>query len=202
MTDRFKINEMPEPRKSGFDFSHLVGNFLVASPHLTDGPFARTVVLVLQQNRDGVFGVIVNRLANAEMKKSWIDASGSSPVEAEHLRVGGPVSGPIFALHRIESLAEVTVEPGVFLSATHEAINKIIHSGEERYRIFCGVASWKPRQLAEELARGVWFPLDADPESVFPMQEIGWEGALVQYGENMLRSMLRIESLPDDPEMN
>ena len=202
MTDRFKINEPHNPNESRRDFSHLVGNFLVASPYLEGGPFARSVVLVLQQNNDGVFGVIVNRPANAEMKKSWIDVSGSSPVEAEHLRVGGPVSGPIFALHPIESLAEVTVEPGVFLSATYDSINQIIHSGEDRYRIFCGIASWNPLQLAAELTRGLWFPLDADPDSVFPLQEIGWEGALVQYGESVLRSMLGVKSLPRNSDLN
>ena len=39
----------------------LAGQFLVASPHLKDPNFSRTVVLMLQHEEQGALGVIINR---------------------------------------------------------------------------------------------------------------------------------------------
>ena len=39
----------------------LRGHFLVASPHLLDPNFARAVVLLIQHNKEGALGVVLNR---------------------------------------------------------------------------------------------------------------------------------------------
>ena len=40
--------------------SSLQGNFLIASPHLGDGNFNRSVVLMVKHDEDGAFGFAVN----------------------------------------------------------------------------------------------------------------------------------------------
>lgn len=45
----------------------LSGRLLVASPQLLDPNFVRTVVLVLDHNDDGAFGVVLNRLLPVEV---------------------------------------------------------------------------------------------------------------------------------------
>ncbi|MBX3418826.1 MAG: YqgE/AlgH family protein [Pirellulaceae bacterium] len=202
MTRRFSFDGNDKREVSQADFSWLVGNFLVAAPTWAEGPFARTVVLILQHNPDGVFGVIVNRPADADLKKFWMQASGSPASEAERLHVGGPIGGPVFAVHSMENFAEIKIDGGLFISANYDAIHKIIESGDNRYRIFCGMVSWKAASLATELANGLWFPLENRSELIFPSQEVEWERAVVAYGRDCLSKMLGGYPIAGNPELN
>ncbi len=68
----------------------LSGRLLVASPQLLDPNFHRTVVLVLDHNDDGAFGVVLNRLLPVEVDAvlpGWQDVV-SRP---DGLFQGGPV---------------------------------------------------------------------------------------------------------------
>lgn len=184
------------------DFSWLTGNFLVASHELHGTPFERSVVLILQQNESGVFGVIVNRPANRALKISWAVASGATPEEAEHLWQGGPMGGPVFALHPFPKHAEFQVGSGLYISASQENIDLIVHSGDPRYRIFCGVAGWRTPQLAEELKQGLWFPLGGNPHWILDHPEVSWEQALLRYGDIVLSDILGGSRIPSNPECN
>ena len=42
----------------------LQGHLLVASPHLPDPNFFRSVVLMIQHDEEGAFGVVLNRPTN------------------------------------------------------------------------------------------------------------------------------------------
>lgn len=203
MTQRFSFNNDENKREiAAVDFSRLIGNFLVAAPYWIQSPFSRTVVLVLQQNDQGVFGVIVNRPADADLKKTWMMVSGSEAAQAERLHVGGPIGGPIFALHSLENFAEIRVDVNLYISANSEAIHKIMASGDPRYRIFCGMMSWHPQVLAAELAHGLWFPLEQHDDLVFPQRQIEWEQAVVEYGRLCLTEMLGGKPLAGQPELN
>ena len=46
----------------------LKGHFLVASPHMEDPNFSQTVVLLVQHDEDGAFGVVLNRPAESTLK--------------------------------------------------------------------------------------------------------------------------------------
>lgn len=199
MTNRFQSHFENTPE--------LQGRFLVAAPALEGTPFARTVVLVLQHNEQGAFGVILNRPANEQLKQSWRQVIGQTEMaEAlgmlEHLQEGGPKGGPVIVLHPIAALGEMEVDPGVFISATSEIISKIIRSGDSRYRIYCGVASWTSKQLASELAQGLWYLMDGDSSIVFSNQEFIWEQSLLQYGRSILCDILNVKELPPDPSLN
>ncbi len=203
MTQRFSFdNNENKLEIAAVDFSRLIGKFLVAAPYWIQSPFSRSVVLVLQLNEQAVFGVIVNRPADADLKKTWLMVSGTPAAQADRLHVGGPVGGPIFALHSLENFAEIQIDLNLYISANSEAIHKIIKSGDPRYRIFCGMMSWQPQELAAELALGLWFPLEQNADLVFPQQQIEWEQAVVEYGRLCLTEMLGGRPLAGQAELN
>ena len=50
----------------------LRGHFLVASPHLPDRNFCRTVVLMVQHDQNGALGLVLNRpTANKTVGHLW-----------------------------------------------------------------------------------------------------------------------------------
>ena len=57
---------------------NLKGQLLVASPHLLDPNFVRTVVLLIHHSDEGSFGVVLNRPADNTIKELW-EQVGETP---------------------------------------------------------------------------------------------------------------------------
>jgi putative transcriptional regulator len=181
----------------------MQGELLVASELLESTPFARTVVYVLQDDPAGTFGVVLNRPADKQLRAAWIAASGLELAEDDcHLLSGGPLGGPVFALHSQQQLGEIAVNNGIFLSATAESIGQLVNQHEEPYRIYLGVVGWKKGLLRAELERHVWYHFPASPGIVFDQSGLLWEKSLLSFGRHALRDILSLGDLPPDPERN
>jgi putative transcriptional regulator len=187
--------------------TNLVGKLLVASPRVPAGfPFGRTVVLVLQHNHDGVFGVVLNRPASAEMQVAWQQAVGQSLFAEEKLVSGGPVQGPVLAIHREAELAEVEIQGGLFVSVQKDAIEQLreleLYEDSVPYRIVLGAVNWPPSQLQNEIDNGAWFLVDAEPELIFSDPTALWEQSVRLYGADSIRRITGITDFPADPLLN
>ena len=80
--------------------SSLKGKLLVASPQLSDPNFHRTVVLIIEHNDEGAFGLVLNRTSSKTIKQVW-ERVTDEPCESDQpLHVGGPVGGPLIAVHQ------------------------------------------------------------------------------------------------------
>ena len=92
----------------------LRGHLLIASPKLVDPNFHRTVVLMIQHTDDGALGLVLNRSTGKLLQNIWSEIS-EKPCDGELvLHLGGPVPGPLMALHTAEWLSDSEVLPGVF----------------------------------------------------------------------------------------
>src|SRR5437773_1655667 len=98
----------------------LEGQLLVASPYLVDSPFSQTVILVLQHTEEAAWGVVLNRPAEESVRNFWKRVSEEPCESLEHVHVGGPISGPVLAVHRCQGLAEAVFPPGVFVAANKD----------------------------------------------------------------------------------
>ncbi|MCI0641600.1 MAG: YqgE/AlgH family protein [Gemmataceae bacterium] len=146
----------------------LVGLFLVARPTLLDPNFVRSVVLLLQHNEEGAFGLVVNR-----------------PVKAKELPfpvyVGGPckMDGMILLHGHEDWMADEKtgqVCDGVFIGDA-ESAEKVTDPppGESfRFKMFSSYAGWGPQQLEGELAERAWAIVPATGAHVFdtPVEEL------------------------------
>ena len=90
----------------------LQGQFLIASPHLDDPNFMRAVVLMIQHDDDGAFGLILNRPFEQQLADVLTPEFGNEWNCEMPVYVGGPVPGPLIAIHNNEEFAEQAVIPG------------------------------------------------------------------------------------------
>jgi putative transcriptional regulator len=180
----------------------LTGHFLVASPHLRDPNFAHTVVLMLQHEEQGALGVIVNRPGDKTVDEVW-KMIGSEPCGCEQLvHVGGPVPGPLIALHDQKKLAEREVLPGLYLSMQKDAIDSLVRRTKAKFRLFSGNAGWGGGQLENEMGVGGWLTSPASVIQVFADPEGLWKTVCGEIGRRIIAPNIPPERMPKDPSMN
>jgi putative transcriptional regulator len=152
----------------------LTGEFLVAAPQLREPHFAQTVILMVQHNRGGAFGIVINRPLDEQPLVSLIEAYGADATNVSaSVRVfwGGPVTPDIsFVIHGTDyRLADtVDVDGHVSLSAGPDVLRDIgLSRGPNKSLIAFGYAGWAAAQLEGEIARGDWYSVPEDPALVF-----------------------------------
>lgn len=180
----------------------LTGKLLVASPHLRDPNFAQTVVLMIQHESQGAFGVILNRPGDKTVEEVWQLLDKGYCDCQESVYVGGPVPGPLIALHTVESLSDQQVFPGLYATAQASAFEELISRPEGDFRIFSGHAGWGNGQLESELNLSGWLTSPALIDDVFADHETLWRQVTSRIGLNILVPGMSPEQVPKDPGMN
>jgi len=176
------------------------GSFLIATTKLVQSPFERTVIYMLQHGDSGSFGVVVNRPADADVRSAWQQLTGFNYGERFVVQ-GGPIGGPVFALHQNVSLAEMEMPGGLCVSADSKTLHELASSDDE-YRIVFGVSGWRPGQLKDEIDSGVWYQLAAEAEHVFDDAACMWENFLRHYGRGVLADVIGVKRFPENPWLN
>lgn len=164
----------------------LSGKLLVALPVLSDGIFDRSVVLLLTAGDGGPVGVILNQPTTTELRDVL---PGWSPYAAEPqvLFVGGPC----------EPGVAIAVAPGG--AGAFETVDLGGEPDGRPMRVFAGYAGWGPGQLDDELRRGAWVVVDADPgDAVTARAATLWRDVLARQGGQLAR----LARLPDDLSVN
>lgn len=180
----------------------LAGNFLIASPHLPDPNFYRSVVLIIQHNDEGAFGVILNRPTDKTASEIWELFSDEPCSYEQPIYLGGPVAGPLIALHSDISLSEAEVLPGVHLSTDRSNLESLVRQHIQPLRLFVGYSGWAADQLEGELEVGGWLTSRAVREDVFADHDSIWNQVASRIGLEILSPTLRQEFVPDDPSVN
>ena len=185
----------PDKKQSGAP-RYLNGYFIVSEAELKDPNFVRTVVLMIQHDESGAFGLIVNRKTDFTLSDA-LSTLEDTPQGELPLYVGGPVEQYyIFTLHsglpeEFHSPNIKQVTEGVYFEPDFQLIERYL---EEEWiglgpvsrpwlRFFIGYSGWAPDQLEGELERKAWVILPAEKEIVFhPYPDDGWTDALKRLG--------------------
>jgi putative transcriptional regulator len=161
-------------QQPGEKFVSLAGQFLVATPSMEDQRFARTVILMARHNKDGAFGLIINRPAAERPLSQLLEALGEkgSPVSGTvRLFAGGPVQPELgFVMHSPDYMGPQTLEVDGHVSVTMSLdILRDIGAGRgpQKSLITFGYAGWAPGQLEGEIARRSWTTVPADSKLIF-----------------------------------
>jgi putative transcriptional regulator len=158
----------------------LGGRLLVATPHLEDPHFSRTVVYLLEHDGGGTVGVVLNRPSHTpvgQVLPDWHEAVsgpavvfGGGPVQPDgalclaQLQSDGPGVRPV-----VDGVGTVDLDGDV----------TVISNLASRLRVFAGHAGWAPGQLDLELAEGAWWVLDGSPDDLFSLEPHGmWRAVL------------------------
>jgi putative transcriptional regulator len=180
----------------------LEGNLLLASPKLQDPNFVQTVVLLIEHNDQGAIGLVLNRPTSKTVQELWSQVGQSGCESRQPVHLGGPVSGPLMAVHTVASCGEVEVVPGVFVAAKKKNLDQLVHQHDQIYRVFIGHAGWGPGQLEAEMAQKAWLAVPATAERVFAEAEDMWQRLVKQLDNYFFPKLLHIKHVPPDPSMN
>jgi putative transcriptional regulator len=156
------------------------GTFLIAARGMRDPNFAQTVILLIDYDAQGAFGLIINRPTPHTLAEIWPEIAG---LEARSVYVGGPVfpNRLLFLLRSNEAPREMRrVIPGVHLGSDELTLKRIIATGEEEFRTYAGYSGWGSGQLDNEVAREDWHIVPAERRFIFAPDPGGVWDELIQ----------------------
>jgi putative transcriptional regulator len=178
------------------------GKLLIAVPTLNDPNFFRTVVLLFQQSDEGTAGVILNRRTDKRISNLG-DEFANHSAETDHaVYYGGPIAGPLLALHTSLSLGEFSVVPGLFVSTNRDNLLALSRQNKHRCRFFAHYSGWGPEQLAEEISAGGWLLAPGDLELVFSDEQTIWRRICESLGHDIMLDPRFRNRMPDQPGLN
>jgi putative transcriptional regulator len=180
----------------------LLGKILVASPAMSNPYFAHTTILVVQSNAEGTAGVILNRPADHSIQQIWTQVSQSPCAREQAFHLGGPLPGPMVALHRQPALGEVCVGEDLYVAAERSLLDRLLAEETMPFRLFVGHAGWGPGQLEKELKQGAWMVLPAGAIEIFAAESELWYRAVREVGASVLRTAIPERLIPPDPNWN
>ena len=181
---------------------NVQGHLLVASPHLPDPNFFRTVVLMVDHSDEGALGVVLNRVSDTSLRTVWERVCGSRCMSKQNLFVGGPVEGPLMALHTFADLDGVEIVPGLYFTSEKASLENLVENARDPFRIFTGYAGWEAGQLDTELRVGGWLTTKTQKTQVLGDHDQIWQDVTHEIGAEITRQATRFRHVPVDPRSN
>ncbi len=167
---RASLNRSAPPE----EFKSLAGQLLIATPAMADPRFARTVILMVTHDRNGAFGIVINRPAGEQALAKLFEAMGEEATGIDGsvpVFVGGPVeTAQGFILHSAEYRRPGTyaVNDRFAMTTSLDALRDIAaNKGPKKSIVAFGYSGWSPGQLEGELKQHAWFVAPADSHIVF-----------------------------------
>jgi putative transcriptional regulator len=177
------------------------GQLLIAGPRLTDPNFWRTVVLVVDHNDDGAFGLVLNRPSETSVGEAVPELDELIDPD-ELLFIGGPVQpSTVITLGRFTDVSNAALEAFEDIGVLGTGGPPIEEMAQhvQAARAFVGHSGWGPGQLDSELEREDWILEPARREDVFSAspREL-WSAVLTRKGG----SYALVARMPMDPSLN
>jgi putative transcriptional regulator len=180
----------------------LQGNCLLASPFMDDPNFYRSVVYLVRHNDEHSFGLVLNRPTDFRLNKVVSMVCELECVHEGPLYFGGPVDGPLVALHDHPLIGGDSCIDGLKLCSNQDELLKLFVCKEARLKLFDGFSAWGPGQLEDELETGSWLVTDIDVDLVMSEDTELWETLVRNIGQNILAVDDKISDVPIDPQWN
>lgn len=181
------------PNDEGNTFKSLEGKILVASPHLDDAYFGRSVVYICAHDDNGAIGIIINQpiglissselLRNCQVttnnlailggNKSTKITKGTTKLDKKFpVLFGGPVNSDMVVALSISKQQErkfkqqhkVDLHIDVTKFVNECVVGKIKPA---RLILVKGISAWDRRQLDEEISDGTWLIADPSVDLLF-----------------------------------
>ncbi|QDT02445.1 hypothetical protein K227x_08220 [Rubripirellula lacrimiformis] len=94
------------------------------------------------------------------------------------IHFGGPLSGPVVALHRDANFAESEPGTGIYLAAQKQHLENLLSQSSPDCRLIVGHLRWDVDQFAAEIEAGYWHLVPATAETVFASSDDMWRGVI------------------------
>ena len=169
--------ENPKNYLKGKFYSSVKNYFLIATEKMNDSRFEKTVITIFESNKDGAWGLVINKPIGLIPIALLIDPSFNTSIEKEELYSvkiqvfwGGPVDvRKIFILHSKEYKSDTTNNYGsISISQDYNILFDIAkNKGPEQSLVILGYSGWGDGQLEGEMERDHWILSNIDLEIIF-----------------------------------
>jgi putative transcriptional regulator len=152
---------------------------LVAKRQLKDRFYGSTILVARPIGNDQHIGFIVNRPSKIRLSQLFPEHEPSKKV-VDPVYVGGPINADsIFALVQTDKSPgghSVRLTPDLFVVIDSSLVDTVIESQAGKARYVAGLVAWRSGELHEEIKRGAWYVIAADPAVVLRKPTEGlWE---------------------------
>lgn len=169
----------------------LEGKLLVASPHIEDPYFSKSIIYVCAHDESGAIGLIVNqKIGTVSSKDLFLGVMKDHEMPKTKnipLMFGGPVNTDMLLILSKKKDDEKSLITQSFI--VHTDIITFLQQQEnkkneiERFILTKGVSAWDSQQLEEEVESNDWLVVEPTPDLVFPSRRINiWKVIIKNIG--------------------
>jgi putative transcriptional regulator len=208
----------------------FTGHLLVASSLVTDPIYAGGVCLVVHQDEANVIGLMLNRpfQPSPAAIATMFGNSNPTPISKKRLtrqgthhqfgsvgpkseatqplsgmlHFGGPLSGPVVAIHQTSQYAEAETGIGIYVAAQKQHLESLVREQSSPYRLIVGHLGWQWEQLDAEIEAGFWHVVPAIADTVFGSAKEMWPRLIRRATSNSLARWLGVPDLISAGELN
>ena len=146
------------------------GQLLVASHQLDDTPFKHAVILVTEHSDKGLFGLTINRPTPVFIDE-FLPGTVAHSSPSSRLYMGGHNAMQIlFVVTRATPAAKLQHLAGeLYYGAGRDAAAVLAQSAADNQdvRAYAGYLNWPPGEIDAAVAKGDWYVMPANAETVF-----------------------------------
>ena len=174
----------------------MKGNILIASPNLLfDSFFSKTIILLVDETKDGYTGFILNKPLEIKIKE----------IESLEIYKGGPVSNDnLYFIYKTKSpiKGSLKISDNVYWGGNIDEVFKMIKENiinTNNVRFFIGYSGWDHNQLEVEIKNKNWIVKKNKAENILTINsQKHWRDEMKKLGGEYL---LWSES-PENPIFN
>ena len=172
-----KADPWPKNYYKGKFYDSVKNFFLVASKTMRDPRFKNTVIVMLDNDETGAWGLVINKPLVSVPLGSLINKSRNiTPKQKELYNVtipvywGGPVNeNKILILHSKEYKNKTTQKfKNLSISSDYKILFEIADKkGPKKSLVILGISSWGPGQLEGEMEKEGWVLSEINTDLIF-----------------------------------
>ena len=181
--------DSPKNYLKGKFYSSVKNYFLIATKKMRDPRFKNTVIIMLENDEKGAWGLVINKPLSSIPLGSLIYKSRNTTNKQKELYNvkipvywGGPVNeNNILILHSHDYENKTTINyKNISISSDYNILFEIAdNKGPKEYLIIIGISSWGEGQLEGEMEREGWNLSEINLNLIFEMDNIEkWPNAI------------------------
>jgi putative transcriptional regulator len=177
------------------------GRILISEPFLKDFYFQRSIILLADHNKDGSFGLIMNKPVEVKLHEIIPDF----PEFDADVYLGGPVkTDNLYFIHSLGEEIENSLKiiDGIYWGGDIDIVHDMIEHGKvtnDKIRFFLGYSGWSSNQLEDELKENSWLVADVKANQLLTSHpEKMWKNIVSKLGGDFSDWI----NYPADPTMN
>lgn len=176
------------------DINLLQGNFIVATPLLTDPLFEKSIIFISEFQDKEAYGFLVDyELQDSSLLTDIKKLTERTMFEDLDVFLGGPMDpNHAFLIHspEVQINNSLKVSKEVRITNLSDAIEQF-NTRPEECKIVAGYCDWKMGQLSKEIKIGYWLINDFTKKLLFEREREKWKQCISSFDINLKKYSLQ-----------